>query len=130
MVLGALLGGASALVDIGTRVADQGIATPRRALALLVLAAVALAVAAPGAIGALRRSPRGPERRLVAAGFVAFDWYVTAVWWRWRRDALLAVPSAAIAATALVSVVLLVTSASSAARTQVRVRRVGRGQGD
>ncbi len=85
LVLGALLGGASVLVDAGTRVADQGFATPRRALALLVLAAANLAVAAPGAVDQLRRSDRGPARIVVATGFVAFDWFVVAIWWRCRR---------------------------------------------
>jgi hypothetical protein len=126
LVVASLLGGASALLDAWSQVADDQSTAARRGAVVLALALVALVAAAPEGVAHLKTRQRGPRRLAAVGGFVAFDVFLLLGAWRWRRGLLVPVPEAVVVATALVSLVLLVLSARSVAGSGARQHDLGR----
>lgn len=126
LVVGSLLGGASALLDAWSQVADDQSSAARRGAVVLALAVVALVAAAPEGIAHVKTGRRDPLRLAATVGFVAFDLFLLIGVWRWRRGLLVPVPEVVVVVTALASLVLLVVSARSVAGSGARQHDLGR----
>jgi hypothetical protein len=73
----------AAITEVGARSQLTGLTTPRRALALWVLALVALGLGAPSAVALLKQGASGRVRQAIAVGFICFDVLAGLVVWRW-----------------------------------------------
>lgn len=111
LAVGAALAVLAALVETGARFSLTSSATPRRSLGLWIASMAVLLLALPSAAVTLRAGFTGPQRRSIAAAFVAFDVLGALVIWRTSQSGN-AFGTPVVLVASWLAVLLLVAAAS------------------